>query len=94
MHIEPVEIYDDTTNAVVMRHPGRNFPGFLFQGDTLYSLCAQADEACSAFGDRKDSGAWEEVNDLRNRLWNALNHYKAVLALHDIPLPFSQDARF
>ena len=29
MRIEPIEIYADTTNAAVFRHPGRKFPGVL-----------------------------------------------------------------
>jgi hypothetical protein len=94
MHIEQVEIYDDSTNAAVMRHPGRKFPGLLFQGDSLCALCQQADEVCDAFSSHKGSDAWEEINDLRNRLWDALNLYKDALDRHDIPLPFSQDARF
>jgi hypothetical protein len=44
MHVEPVEIYSDTTNAAVMRHPGRHFPGLLIQGDSLYGLCGRADD--------------------------------------------------
>jgi hypothetical protein len=42
MHIEPVEIYSDASNAAVMRHPGRRFPGVLLQGDTLSILVRQA----------------------------------------------------
>ncbi|WP_425506589.1 DUF6959 family protein [Sphingomonas kyeonggiensis] len=38
MRTELIEIYSDATNAAVMRHPGRQFPGMLIQGDTLYSL--------------------------------------------------------
>ncbi len=26
MHVEPVEIYSDASNAVIMRHTGRRFP--------------------------------------------------------------------
>ena len=35
---ELVEIYSDKTNAAVLRHPGRHFPGVLVQGDDLYAL--------------------------------------------------------
>lgn len=45
MRSEDVEIFSDMTNAAVMRHPGRKFPGVLIQGDTLYTLCREADEA-------------------------------------------------
>jgi len=92
MHVEPVEIYSDTTNAAVMRHPGRRFPGMLIQGDTLYSLCRRADEVCSLIG--RESPAFDEANDLRNSLWDRLNHYKAVLVEHKIALPFPEQPTF
>lgn len=90
MHTESVEIYSDQANAAVMRHPGRRFPGILVQGDTLHSLCVSADAACAqvrvAIGDE----GFEELNELRNRLWSLLAHYKTVLGEHSIRLPFSE----
>jgi hypothetical protein len=88
MRVEPVEIFSDATNAAVMRHPGRGFPGFLLQGDTLYSLCLRADDVCTAIG--RGAAGYDEANELRNRLWSALNHYKSVLDEHKLPLPFSE----
>jgi hypothetical protein len=90
MRTESVEIYSDSTNAAVVRHPGRKFPGVLVQGDTLHSLCVSADSACAqARGVMGDEG-FEELNELRNQLWSLLIHYKAVLGEHDIRLPFSE----
>jgi hypothetical protein len=40
MHIDPVEIYSDASNAAVMRHPGRRFPACLFKA-TRYPAFAQ-----------------------------------------------------
>jgi hypothetical protein len=60
-----------------MRHPGRRFPGVLIQAGTLNSLCVSADQVCALIG--RESPGFDEVNDLRNALWSALNHYKAVL---------------
>jgi hypothetical protein len=91
MHIESVEIYSDATNAAIMRHPGRRFPGVLVQGDTLYSLCDQADEVCSLIG--RSSPGFDEANDIRNSLWALLNHYKATLDEHKLPLPFNERPR-
>ncbi len=87
MRLESVEIYSDATNAAVMRHPGRRFPGLLMQGDTLYALCKSADEICQAMG--RGSAGFDEANEIRNRLWELLNHYKATLDSHGLPLPFS-----
>lgn len=88
MRSENVEILSDKTNAVVLRHPSRFFPGVLVQGDSLYALCQQADKACREIG--RSSPGYDEVNDLRNGLWAYLNHYKITLAEHGIPLPFSE----
>ena len=38
MRKEQVEIYSDTSNASVLRHPDRHFPGCSVQGDTLHGL--------------------------------------------------------
>jgi hypothetical protein len=86
MRVDSVEIFSDQTNAAIMRHPGRNFPGVLIQGDTLYNLCRQADLACSEVA--RGQPQYEELNDLRNALWSYLNHYKATLLQHGMKLPF------
>jgi hypothetical protein len=90
MHVEQVEIYSDASNLAVLRHPGRRFPGLLIQGDTLYTLCFAADEACRLARQHGCSEVLDEINELRNTLWSRLNHYKQVLAEHDIELPFSE----
>lgn len=92
MRIANVEILSDRSNAVVMRHPDRRFPGVLIQGDSLHALCTQADAACAGARAALDVEAYEDLNELRNHLWGYLGHYKAVLAEHDIPVPFSEGA--
>ena len=90
MHTSNVEIYSDHTNQAVMRHPDRRFPGVLIQGDSLYALCLQADDACAAAKGQLSQDAYQDINELRNALWGYLNHYKSVLGEHQISLPFSQ----
>jgi hypothetical protein len=90
MRTESVDILSDKTNAVIMRHPGRAFPGVLIQGDSLSVLCGQADRLCAEIG--RGSPAFAEANDLRNALRSYLNHYKATLGERGIALPFSEDA--
>src|SRR5215467_14557846 len=46
MRVDQVEIFSDATNAAVMRHPDRRFPGLLVQGDTLSTLYQSADLIC------------------------------------------------
>lgn len=88
MRTEQVEIYSDAVNAPVMRHPSRKFPGSLMQGDTLYILCGRLDELCKNARGQLTEDDYAELNDLRNALHDRLNHYKAVLGEHDLPLPF------
>jgi len=88
MRTEPIEIYSDATNAAIMRHPDRRFPGVLVQGDTLYSMCHLADEACRSV--ERNAKGYEELNALRNSLWAFMTSYKTTLLEHNIPMPFSE----
>jgi len=90
MRVEPVEIYSDKTNAAIMRHPGRNFPGVLVQGDTLLLLSNRADWLCKTLREEIDSEAYGELNHLRNALQGFLTHYKETLLAHEMRLPFPE----
>ena len=90
MRVETVEVYSEKTNAAVMRHPDRKFPGVLIQGDSLHSLCVGLDALCSNVRSQTKPETYQEANQLRNSMWAYLNHYKTVLEEHGIPLPFSE----
>ena len=90
MEQKRIEVYSDASNAAIMRHPGRRFPGVLVQGDTLYVLCSEADEICTAALKSGDAALFKQANDHRNKLRSLLGHYKVVLEEHKIPLPFSE----
>ena len=90
MRIEHVEIYSDQSNAAVMRHPGRRFPGLLVQGGTLSEWCRQADLVCVEAESRLSEDGYGELNDLREKLRAWLDEYTAVLQAHGLPLPFGR----
>jgi hypothetical protein len=90
---EPVEIYSDASNAAVMRHPERRFPGVLVQGDTLYGLCQTLDVVCEEAQGTLSEDGYAKLNAARNHLWSLMLHYKGVLAEHHLPLPFVETAR-
>ena len=90
MYRETVEIYSDRTNAVVLRHPSRKFPGVLVQGDSLYALFKQADEICLSGKSALAEEAYEALAELRNGLLAYLDHYKTVLDEHNLPMPFGK----
>ncbi len=86
MRKEAVEIYSDTTNAAILRHPERRFPGVLIQGDTLYSFYVSAKESLKNFD--KESDAYYDQLEICERLEGLVEHYKEVLKDHRIELPF------
>ena len=90
MRVEEVEIYSDKSNRAILRHPGRKFPGILVQGDNFYNLCQRADRICAETKEVVSDEVYEEMNALRNTLWDYLMHYKVVLGEHGLPLPFSE----
>jgi hypothetical protein len=87
MHIESVEIYSDASNAAIMRHPGRRFPGVLVQGDTLRILVGQAASVVERSG-RLSRDARDELNDLLEKLQDLLGHYEETLLKHGLDLPY------
>lgn len=89
MHIEPVEIYSDASNAAVMRHPGRRFPGVLVQGDSLSSLVAQVADI-SGRAEGLDDDLRDELNDVLEKLQRLLAHYERTLLQHGLDLPFAR----
>lgn len=87
MRTEPVEIYSDATNAAVMRHPARNFPGILIQGDTLHSLSSMAAAALAQA--EPDSDHWHDLKELADELQSRVDFYAQVMREHGLKLPFS-----
>lgn len=87
MYTANMEILSDEPNMAVLRHPGRKFPGVLVQGDTLHALVGQAANLLAMLGP-EESGAANELADLKSRLETLLEHYEAVLAAHGLEPPF------
>lgn len=89
MKKELVEILSDTSNSAVIRHPNRNFPGSLIQGDSLHALICNVNEAKQEL----ESGNLEEVSDILEGILEDLHErmdiYKAALKENNIGLPFN-----
>lgn len=87
MRVEQVEIYSDASNAAVLRHPGRRYPGCLVQGDSLHAL-VQSLHAVQ----RESSGLTEDaayaLSEASDQLAELLQHYCLVMSEHGIELPF------
>jgi hypothetical protein len=88
MKKEEVEIFSDASNIAVMRHPGREFPGSLIQGDSLHSLLQNVMEAKKEIDGGDAQQASEILDGVIENLTYRLEHYKKVLKEHGRDLPF------
>jgi hypothetical protein len=87
MRRQEVEVFSDQSNAVVIRHPSRQFPGCLIQGDSLYILL-QSLAVVQSEADVLSEEAAGELADVIDSLSELLSNYKAALLGHNIALPF------
>jgi hypothetical protein len=80
-----VEVLSETSNYAIVRMPGRNFPGSVIQGDSLYILVGLArkiqTEAASSHNEELTDAAAELLED-------RIEYYETVLAAHNIDLPY------
>lgn len=91
MRLEQVEIYSDASNAAVMRHPGRRFPG-LVQGDTISNLASWLSRAVAEIETSSLSDeAQEGLLYVHETLAGLAEHYSNVVSQHGIRPPL-QDA--
>lgn len=89
MEVIQVEQYSDAVNAVILRTPGRSFPGMVIQGDSLRILLRKAERGIESFA----AGNMEEGRDylleITEDLKDRLIHYEEVLKAHGFDLPYS-----
>jgi hypothetical protein len=89
-----VEIFSDSPNRAVIRHPSRRYPGVLIQGDDLFGLCLCVDKLSkSSLAAERDALSFDDqmcLSRLRESLWDYFEHYSEVLAQHGAPVPFGR----
>ena len=87
MRIEQVEIYSDVSNFAVMRHPGRNFPGSLIQGDSLSLLLEEATELYSLACSTGNEDLIELAREHKEKLEVRLSVFAEAMSSHNISYP-------
>jgi len=93
MEIREIEIYSDAPNYVIVRTPGRNYPGCVIQGDSLAILLDRASEVCSLVRSSGNQDLIEEAEDLEQALKERLDDYEVVLKAHGFDLPYARRPR-
>jgi len=83
MKKEQVEIYADTSNYAVIRHPDRKYPGSLIQGDSLKILVSDIQEAKAELGSENYEEAMDNLNDIEERLKDRLDVYLKAIEGYD-----------
>lgn len=87
-----MDVFSEASNQVVVRHPGRAFPGSLIQGDTLYNLTVAAEGALRSVREEDYVSAEAMLIELSESLRSRLEHYKSTLREHSNELPFFESA--
>ena len=95
MKKQEVEIFEHSPpNAPIIRMPGRQFPGYLIQGDDLNELFKSALELQKR---AKGAGSQEQMemyaHEMVQQLCAMLTYYETALIKHDLKLPYDPPAR-
>jgi hypothetical protein len=88
MEKHEVEVFSGAVNSVVLRTPGRRFPGLLIQGDTFASLYSIARKIRDLVPASSDGELRDLVEELEEELASRLQDYENVLRSHAIDLPY------
>lgn len=85
-----VELFANICNNVVLRIPGRKFPGVVIQGDSLSILYNLAEEVCGLAQALQSEELQDAACELAHLLAARLQIYEDVLAEHNIKLPYNR----
>lgn len=84
------ELLSEPTNYAIVQLPARNFPGVVFQGDSLFALTQQINEILelAAANDREELMYSLEL--LKKHTDEVLKRFELVCAQQNIQLPYSK----
>lgn len=83
-----VEMFTGQGNYAVLRLPERNYPGVIFQGDTVATICSNLENIRQQARKIKNQELVEDVEYLVNQFNEILNGYERVLEENNIKLPY------
>lgn len=83
-----VEVLTDTTNAPVLRMPGRRYPGILIQGDGLKVLCDLVEDLGALVESRGEAA--DTLSELDDLLQGYRKSYESVLVDTGWDLPYAK----
>lgn len=81
-----IDVFSDASNFAIVRMPGRNSPGCVIQGDSLWTLASDAKKILEHV--RQGKKPIELAEALVKSLSVRLDHYEKVLKQNGIELPY------
>jgi predicted RNase H-like HicB family nuclease len=82
------KLLTDPTNYAVVQLPGRQFPGVVFQGDSIHAMIAQMRNALDAARKYSDQALNAELEDALELLSGVENKLKAVCEREGMAMPW------
>jgi predicted RNase H-like HicB family nuclease len=82
------KLLTDPTNYAVVQFPGRQFPGVVFQGDSIHALLAHIKHALDAARNHNDDDLNAELEDALELLTEAQEKLKSVCDREGVALPW------
>lgn len=90
-----VEIFEyEPPQSPILRMPGRQFPGYLFPGDSLNEYRKSARIICKLAAGVGDEELRSESQKLLQKLERIMQNYEAVLHKHGLSLPYPNPDSF
>lgn len=77
-------------SAVVLRVPGRHFPGFLIAGDALHALLQEAHDLTSRSMQSDDATLTDQCRRLETKIKHMMKNYEAALISEGEALPYAK----
>lgn len=72
----------------IVQLPGRKFPGIVFQGDSAHNFLAQLETIQKLASKYENDDLNTEIEDLKEVLLGAINHFEMICAREGIELPY------
>jgi hypothetical protein len=82
------KLLTDPTNYAVVQLPGRQFPGIVFQGDSIHALIAQLRHALDTARKHADDELNAELEDALELLTGVQNKLKSVCEREGVAMPW------
>lgn len=83
-----IKILDESLNRAIAKHPERNYPSLLLQGDTLKCIFDEVEDALSALSEGDHSEAHDIIATLKNRFAELILYYENTLREYNYEIPY------